>query len=460
MNFKPIRLSLCIPIVFIVLPSCANTPSSERTVEASSPGKRAKTLVELALNEGKAYELLKELTTVAPHRLSGSVGAEIAVNWGLETMRQMGLENVRRVACMVPHWVRGDTCKVTIQSSHGEEELPALALGGSVGTKGVNGEVLMIRHFKQLENIGDKAKGKIVFFNRPMPRALLNTFAAYGQSVPQRTQGAFEAAKVGAVAAIVRSMTTRIDDSPHTGAMRYGKGVAKLPTAAISTRAAEHLSKLLKSGETVELSLVQNCKTLPDVPSANVVGELRGSELPEEYVVIGGHLDCWDVGQGAHDDGAGVVHSLEAVRLLMLAGYKPKRTIRVVLFMNEENGLRGARAYAASQAKDRHIAAIESDRGGFRPRGFTSSARGAELQRYKKIADALRPYEMGAMIPGSGGADVNQIKNTTTFGLIPSSQRYFDYHHSERDTIEMVNERELQLGAAAIAYLALELANQ
>ncbi|MFQ5506645.1 MAG: M20/M25/M40 family metallo-hydrolase, partial [Planctomycetota bacterium] len=309
----------------------------------------------------------------------------------------------------------------------------------------------------------ERCGGKIVFFNRPMPRALMNTFQAYGSSVPQRTGGAVVAAKVGAKAVIVRSMTTSIDDVPHTGAMRYEKGTPEIPAAAISTKGAERIAKLIKAGKTVRMHLRMDCESHPDVESANVVGELVGSDRPDEIVVIGGHLDCWDVGQGAHDDGAGVTHCLEAVRLLQAASIPPKRTIRVVLFMNEENGLRGANAYVAAHFAElsRHVAAIESDRGGFEPKGFTSSLRGEALESLRRLVAPLRAYGMGALIPGGGGADVGRLgpHGVVLFGLIPSSHRYFDYHHSERDRIEMVNERELELGAAAVAYLASVLAD-
>jgi Zn-dependent M28 family amino/carboxypeptidase len=301
-----------------------------------------------------------------------------------------------------------------------------------------------------------------VFFNRPMPRALSRTFQAYGEAVPQRTNGAVEAAKAGAVAALVRSVTTSIDEFPHTGAMEYQDGVPMVPAAAVATEDAEALAAMLREGP-VRVRLALGCETRGDVTSANVVGELVGRELPDEVVVIGGHLDAWDLGQGAHDDGAGCAHVLEAMRLLRACGIAPRRTIRAVLFMNEENGLRGGRAYARAHAAERCVAAIETDNGGASPQGFSTSLRGDDADLLRPLFLPLSEFGAGAFVAGGGGgADVGPLgqQGVPLFGLITDGQRYFDYHHSAQDTLDKVNERELALGAAALAYAASVLADR
>ncbi len=437
---------------------------------------RAERLVSMSLVNGQAYEILEDLCATAPHRLAGSPGADRAVQWGYDTMLRMGLANVRREPITVPRWVRGDTEKLVrvdaagrsgTGTNGGAEEFRVTALGGSIGTPstGITGEVLMVRSFDQLRQLGDRALGKIIFFNRPMNPALLNTFSAYGKAVNQRSLGAIQAGRVGGVAAIVRSMTTLINDYPHTGATSYREEVPKVPAVAISTKGADRLAALLEQGP-VTVNLKLSCRTLPDVPSANVVGEIVGRE-PDQIVLIGGHLDAWDIGQGAHDDGSGIAHCLEAMRLIQAAGIRPKRTIRCVLYMNEENGVRGARGYAERHKQDlksgSHYAAIESDRGGLQPRGFDTSARDQRLEELQQFVEPLRRYHMGAMIKGStGGVDISLLEPhcKLLFGLVPSSQRYFDYHHSDLDRIEAVNERELALGAAAVAYLASVLADE
>ncbi|MFQ5824706.1 MAG: M20/M25/M40 family metallo-hydrolase, partial [bacterium] len=307
-----------------------------------------------------------------------------------------------------------------------------------------------------------KAQGKIIFYNRPMDSRKINTFAAYGAAVNQRARGAIEAAKVGAVAVLVRSMTTRLDKVPHTGAMHYDENVLKIPAAAISTMEANFLSKLIKQDEIVQVRLRLTCETLPDVPSANVIGEITGTEIPDEVIVLGGHLDSWDKGQGAHDDGAGCVQSIEALRLLNSMGLRPKRTIRSVLFMNEENGLRGGRKYAEMVKKEnpKHIAAIESDRGGFMPRGFSVKTNEKTFNKIAHWGYLFESMDAGNIKPGYGGVDISPLDKlgVPTIGLVVESQRYFDYHHSDNDTFDKVNERELELGAAAMAILAYVLA--
>ncbi|NIR51661.1 M20/M25/M40 family metallo-hydrolase [candidate division KSB1 bacterium] len=427
----------------------------------------AKNIIETALSEGQAYDMLVELARDIGPRLSGSTEAAAAVEWGRQTMLDYDLDNVHLQEIMVPRWVRGpvEQAEVINSPTVGTKSLAVCALGGSVGTSelGVVGQVIEVKNFEEVKALGPKAKGKLIFYNRPMGPRRVNTFAAYGGAVNQRSRGAIEAAKVGAVAALVRSMTTRLDRVPHTGAMHYAKNVAKIPAAAISTVDANFLSDLLKRDESVRVRLRLSCQTLPDVPSANVIGEITGSELPEEIIVLGGHLDSWDKGHGAHDDGAGCVQSIEALRLIKSLGLQPKRSIRAVLFMNEENGQRGGKAYAqyADQNGSKHIAAIESDRGGFTPRGFTVKAENESFANIERLAHLFDPMAASRIIRGYGGVDIDPLNKRfgiPVLGLLVDSHRYFDYHHSANDTIDKVNERELELGAAAIAIMAYVLA--
>lgn len=420
----------------------------------------------LALTSNASFKTLRELTEGIGHRLSGSPQAAKAVEWSKKKMEEFGFANVRLEPVLVPRWVRGPVEEGVIIPTRQKNLIPVrvTALGGSVGTEreGITAEVVEVKSFEELKVLGARVKGKIVFFNRPMDRGYLQTFEAYGRSVNQRGRGAVEAARYGAVAALVRSMTTRLDDFPHTGAMSYVDSVARIPAAAISTNDAEKLSTLLKNEDNLRVRLTLSCETLPDVESANVVGEIVGSEHPGEVIVVGGHLDSWDKGQGAHDDGAGCVHALEALRLIKALGLTPKRTIRAVMFMNEENGLRGGIAYAAKdRPNERHIAAIESDAGGLMPRGF-GFGDSLTLKKLQPFAPAFRFIGADRFTLGGGGADISELmrKRVPGIGLNVDSHRYFDYHHSDNDTIENVNERELALGSACMAILAFIIAQE
>ncbi len=424
----------------------------------------AVTMKNNGLSELRAFELLHDLTSNVGHRLSGSVGYEKAVEWSVRQLKAAGADSVWTEPVMVPKWVRGN-----IESAHAvvgskKYELTVCALGGSVGTpvNGVAGEVLEVQSFDQLKKLGDGARGKIIFYNRPFDKTHFNVGQAYGGSVNQRTQGAIEAAKVGAVGILVRSMTNAIDDEPHTGMMRYLDSIPKIPAAAISTLDANALSNLIASNSKVTVTIRLSASDQGEVLSYNVIGEIKGSEYPREIVLVGGHLDSWDKGTGAHDDGSGVVHSIEAIRLIRSLGETPKRTVRAVLFANEENGLKGARAYAAreSNKKEKHIAAIESDAGGFQPRGFgvsTDSVRFEKISSYKGLLELVGAEKF---TKGGGGADISVLTadNTVLIGVNPESQRYFDYHHSNHDTIDKVHPRELELGGIAVAILAWALA--
>lgn len=419
-----------------------------------------KKIFDAVLSKGEAYKTLTYLTKSIGPRLSGSDGAAKAVQYTKKTMEGYQFDKVFLQDVMVPHWVRGKKEEAYIESGKQKIKVPIVALGGSVATPiaGIKAEIIEVKSFEELKALGtEKVKGKIVLFNRPMDATKTNTFAAYAGANNQRGGGASEAAKYGAVGAIVRSLTTLQDDNPHTGGMRYATGVPMIPTAAISTNGANLLSKMLQENPKTQFYFKQNCETLPDAPSHNVVGEIKGSEKPDEIIVVGGHLDSWDLAEGAQDDGAGCVQSIEVLRVLKALGIKPKRTIRAVMFMNEENGLRGGTKYAdlAKQNNEKHIAAIESDNGGFTPRGFGmvgTDAQIAKITVYKKL---LAEYGLNEIGRGSGGADIGPLgqQGTLLIGFKPDSQRYFDFHHAQTDKLEAVNERELNLGAASMAAL-------
>ncbi len=428
----------------------------------SSDEATIKSIFDNALRNGKSYEMLHHLSTKVGSRLSGSPGAAAAVEWGRHVMQDFGFDSVWLQPVMVPHWVRGqqEIGRVINSKKMGTISMNVCALGGSVGTgsDGIVSKIIEVKSFEELAQLGVKnVQGKIVFFNRAMDPTRINTFAAYSGAVDQRGGGASEAAKYGAVAAIVRSMSPNIEEYSHTGGMRYAANVTKIPAVAISTRHAELLSKLLKEDKDLQFYMETHCMTLDDAPSFNVVGEIKGSEYKDEIIVVGGHLDSWDLGQGAHDDGAGCVQSIEVLRLFKEMGYKPKRTIRAVMFMNEENGLRGGIKYAelAEKNNEKHIVAIESDRGGFTPRGFTMTASDAVRQKIKSWKPLLEPYGLTDFNQEGGGADIGPLgpQGVALIGFLPDSQRYFNYHHTSEDTIDKVDKRELELGAASMAAL-------
>jgi hypothetical protein len=413
------------------------------------------------LTQGQCYPMLEYLTTRIGARLSGSPGAAAAVEWTRHEMDNFA-DSVRLQPVMVPHWIRGqkEIGRVLNAKKRGVVDFNVCALGMSVGTgpEGVTANVVEVKSFDELKQLGEKkVKGKIVFFNRPMDPTRVNTFEAYGGAVEQRALGPSEAAKYGALAVIVRSMGVNPEDYPHTGGLRYTPNIVKLPAVAISTRHADALSKLLKEEKDLQFYMETHCETLADAPSFNVIGEIKGSEYPDEIIVVGGHLDSWDLAQGAHDDGAGCVQSMEVLRLFKMMGYKPKRTIRAVMFMNEENGLRGGIEYArqAELRKEKHIAAIESDEGGFTPRGFTMTADEKVVSTIKSWKPLLEPYGLTDIGRSGGGADIGplQPQGVPIIGFLPDSQRYFDYHHTPEDTFDKVSKRELELGAASMAAL-------
>ena len=416
-----------------------------------------------SLTNGQSYKWLDYLSNNIGSRLSGSLGAEKAVAWSKEELETLGLDKVWLQPVMVPKWVRGVPEFAYIETSPGSTiKVNICALGGSISTPsaGLKAKIIEVSGVDELEKLGkDKIEGKIVFFNRPMDASLINTFESYGGCVNQRYSGAMEASKFGAIGVIVRSMNLRIDDLPHTGSMTYGDIPPddRIPSAAISTKHADLLSGMVKLDNNIQFYFKQNSKQLDDVLSHNVIGEITGSEYPDEYIVVGGHLDSWDLGDGAHDDGAGCTQSMEVLRLLKLSGIKPKRSIRVVLFMNEENGLRGGNKYAeiAAQKNENHIFALESDAGGFTPRGFYFDCDQSNFEQILSWKSLFKPYLIHFFELGGSGADIGPLKNETNVlsGLKPDSQRYFDYHHAPNDTFDAVNKRELELGAATMTSL-------
>lgn len=422
-----------------------------------------KTIFNTSLSNGQSYEWLDHLSNQIGGRLSGSLNAERAVQYTKEELDKLGLDKVWLQPVMVPKWLRGAPEHAFIETTPGETiNVNISALGGSVATPalGVKANVVEVHSIEELEILGrEKLEGKIVFFNRPMDPTLINTFSAYGGAVDQRGSGAKEATKYGAVGVIVRSMNLRLDDFPHTGGTNYGDTPInkRIPAAAISTNHAELLSSMLQLDSNIKFYFKQNCKQLPDVQSYNVIGEITGSEFPKEIIVVGGHLDSWDLGDGSHDDGAGCSQSMDVLRLLKESGIRPKRTIRVVLFMNEENGLRGGRKYAenAKLKGENHIFALESDAGGFTPRGFSFDCSDEEFKQVLSWKHLFEPYLVHSFVKGGSGADIGPLKDgkVVLAGLRPDTQRYFDYHHAATDTFEAINKRELELGAAAMTAL-------
>lgn len=422
-----------------------------------------KKIYNASLSNGNSYEWLDYLSNQIGGRLSGSLNAERAVEWTKEELEKVGLDKVWLQPVMVPKWVRGTPEFAFIEIEHGKTiNVNICALGGSIATSalGTKANLIEVHSIEELKTLGkEKIEGKIVFFNRPMDETLINTFSAYGGCVDQRYAGAMEAGKFGAVGVIVRSMNLRLDDLPHTGSMSYGDTPVnqRIPSAAISTNDAVLLSSMLKLDSTIKFYFKQNCKQLKDVLSYNVIGEITGSQFPKEYIVVGGHLDSWDLGDGSHDDGAGIVQSMDVLRLLKETGIKPKRSIRVVLFMNEENGMRGGNKYAeeAKRKGENHIFALESDSGGFTPRGFSFDCSDDHFNQVLEWKSLFEPYLIHFFQKGGSGADVGPLKSNYNVlaGLRPDSQRYFDYHHASNDTFDAVNKRELELGAATMTAL-------
>ncbi len=415
----------------------------------------ANRLIRLALTERQGYHLLGELCAIGP-RLSGSPNSYRAYSWAKKKMMQIGLDRVWLEQVTVPHWVRGPV-EVAFLAASGRK-LAICALGGSVGTGpvGLTAKVLEVRSFDELRLRMQEARGKIVFLNRPFNPRNVNTFRSYGEGVRYRMRGAIEAAKVGALAVIVRSVTGKYDNVPHTGVMTYEEGIRKIPAAAVGLKDADYLSRKLIVEPNTLITLRLSCETRPDTLGYNVIGEIQGRQIPREVIVVGGHFGSWDKGQGAHDDGGGCMQALEVLSLYKRLKLRPKRTIRCVLFIDEEMTQTGAKVYAdwVAATRQKHVAAIESDRGVFTPRGFSVDADSTILKRISEWLPLLRKAGIEWVRKGGSGVDIGKIKAVTAkIGYVPDNQRYFDFHHSDNDVFEAVHPREMQLGTAAMAIL-------
>lgn len=447
------------PTTLLLLSLCLAAGASAQSAPDEADAAMLRRLYDAALTDSPIYGRLSELVKNHPGRLSGSQSLEGAVQWAADVLRKQGVDRLELQPVMVPHWERGAPESVRVIGSDGQASpLAAFALGGSVPTPpdGLRAPVTELLSLDALKTAD--VKGKIVFFNRPMnPREVIPG-AAYGAAGDQRNQGPLEAARHGAVGVLTRSLTHALDDHPHTGYTGYLPEVPRIPAAALSTLAADRLSAALRTDPSLQVELVVNSRWFDDAPSHNVIGEIRGSEHPESVILVGGHLDSWDVTPGAHDDGSGVVQSIEVLRLLRAVGYRPRHTVRCVLFTSEENSLNGALEYAriAGEKKEEHLLALESDNGGFQPHGFQlGNTRGNAHIRAARWRELFAPYRITTFESGNGGADVGPLMamGYTVGEILPDSQRYFDYHHTTIDTVDKVNPRELQLGAAAMAAL-------
>lgn len=443
-------ITAILPFVFHAT-TYAQTPSSiERTYDDA-----ANRIIAAATADSAAYNRLAELTDNFGNRLSGSESLERAIDWIIAEMKKDGLSNVRGEPVMVPHWVRGAESIELV--SPRVAPIRMLGLGGSIGTppEGITAEVLVVSSFEELTQRAAEARGKIVLFDAP--------FTTYGQTNQYRTRGAIEAARVGAIASMIRSVSSYSMRNPHTGTMSYDSTLPRIPHASISVEDAMMLHRMQNRGNKIVVRIRMNAQMLPDAPSRNVMGELRGREKPDEIVVMGGHIDSWDVGVGAMDDGGGVVVSWEAIRLLKKLGLQPRRTIRVVGWTNEENGTRGGLAYRDTHLAElpKHVLAIESDGGVFKPLGFGFSGSDSATAVVQRIAKLLEKIDAGRIGRGGGGADIGPSTQTGVPGmsLNVAGEKYFWFHHSDADTMDKLDAREMNLCVAAMAIMAYVVAD-
>ena len=439
-------------------PPRPETPIADQYREAAA------TIIAAADKDEGGWKKLAYLTDRIGHRISGSAALDKATAWAIAAMKADGHENVRGEKVMVPKWVRAEEWgRLTAPV---ERPLALLGLGGTVATakKGLSAQVVVVGSFDELDRLGAAGvKGKIVLFNHPMRPWNEKDGPGYGEAVEYRNKGPSRAARLGAAAALVRSVTNTSFRSPHTGNTKFEDGVKPIPAAAVSVEDAELIARLAAAGDKVSVRLRTSGKTFKDVPSQNVIAEIRGREKPDEVVVIGGHIDSWDVGQGAHDDGGGCVIAMQALTLLRQLGLTPRRTIRVVLFTNEENGLNGAEQYVAQHAAElgTHVLALEADTGVFAPRGFEVEGDADALRRATDIASLLEPIGGHRVEAGHSGADVGELvaKGVVGLGLSMDSSTYFDYHHSQADTLDKIRPEDLRRDIAAVAVMAYVVAD-
>ena len=426
----------------------------------------AENLARHALQDETGYKWLAELCDIGP-RLSGSDQSLEAIYWAEAKLKSIGVDSVWLQPVMVPHWVRGtkETAVITGSKFFTNRKLEVASLGRSIGTPagGITAEVLEVKSLDEAKALGPKAEGKIIFFNRPFDNGLVNTFNGYGRAVDQRFMGAVVAGQIGGVGVIVRSVGSKHDNVPHVGVMAQFDSVKAVPAVAIGTIDADFLSEALVKDPELKITLEMDCKNLPEAQSYNVIAEIKGTEFPNEVVVVGGHFDSWDKGCGAHDDGAPCIQTMEVLDLFNRLNIKPKRTVRCVLFINEENGTRGGIEYGkfAKTSNEIHVAAIESDEGAFTPRGFHAQTDSLSLSKMQSWEPLLRPVLIDYIRPGGGGVDISRIENSKALiGFEPDCQRYMDLHHSANDTFESVHPREMEMGSAAIAMLAYLISDE
>jgi len=438
-------------LLFLFIPACWS---------AQSDSVMLRKIYDYFLVEAKAYDHLRDLTKRIGGRLSGSQQAADAVVWAQRIMRASLADTVYLQPCMVPHWERGAKEVCHMVNGKNKTPLKIIALGSSVGTgiRGIEAQVVEVHSFEELEKLGQAVKGKIVFYNVFFDQRHVYTGTAYGETVKYRALGASYAAKYGAIGVLVRSMSSVADDEPHTGNMRYDTTISavKIPAVALGYLSADALHHALMKNKNLSVFLQTHCRQLPPTPSFNVVAQINGT-VDNKILVSGGHLDSWDNGEGAHDDGAGIVQTIEILYLYKSLGIKPRHTIRVVAFMNEENGLAGGKAYAeeSERKKEIHLAALETDAGGFTPRGFGVDTLNGLYNTVNQLKHLFDPYLMLHLTHEGGGADISPLESmgVPCIGFEPDSQRYFDIHHTARDVFEVVNKRELHLGGATIAAL-------
>lgn len=456
--------ALLLAFALLLVPISAQQQQQQQPTSAPLPPPRvriddyrdaAARLIGAALTDDTAYKRLAYLSDRIGHRLSGSVQLEEAIRWALSEMKRDGLENVRAESVKVPHWVRGRESVELLEPVR--RELVMLGLGNSVGTpsEGVTGEVVVVKSFDELDALGEKARGKIVLYNVP--------FTNYGATVRYRSAGASRAARWGAIASLVRSVGPTSLQTPHTGALSYDAEQPKIPAAALTIEGAETLQRMQDRGERIVLRLKMEAKFLPDAESANVVAEIKGRELPEEIVLVSGHFDSWDVGHGAHDDGGGCLMAWEAVRLMKKLNLRPRRTVRVVLYTNEENGLRGGLSYLEAHRAElaNHVLAIESDSGTFRPTGFGLGEAAPPQARadMQEIARLLSTIKADRIAPNGGGADIGPLMREGVIGAgLNVDGPYFTYHHTPADTFDKIDPQDMALCVAALAVMAYVVA--
>ena len=450
-----IILKKIIFLLLVLFIGCENRNPNNLGKIALSYQQESKKIIDAILSDSVGFSRVAELCDTFGPRLSGSDNLEKAILWIMQEMKKDGIENVRSEEVMVPKWVRGEESAKMVNPW--SKNLAMLGLGGSIGTKsnGITAKVISVSSFEELANRSNDVKGKIVLFNVP--------FDTYSNTVKYRVRGAIEASKHGAVASLVRSVGTFSMNTPHTGNSSYEDGVKKIPHAAITIEDAAMIGRMLENGQDVEVNLKMEAQNYPDVLSHNVVGEIIGSEFPDQVIVIGGHIDSWDVGQGAMDDAGGCVAAWNVLRILKELNIRPKRTIRLVLWTNEENGLRGANAYRnkyLDKLKD-HILAIESDAGVFKPSGFGFTGPDESLNILQDIGTLLKPIQSGVITKGGGGADIGPImaEGVPGMGLTVESEKYFWYHHTAADTWDKLNIQEFNQCVATMAVMSFVVAD-